>query len=332
MKKTIIALAVILALGIVIFFFFHKKKISIPAKTASTDNVIRFAYLSTQDQQTLIVDLAQDKGFFQRNNANVELIPTQANTDALLSSGSADAEIIGLPDTLALYLNDMEPRSIAHIMNAASYGVSRFPKDQASSIKTAALTRLGGMPQAMTQVALKNIGANQQNIDMVAAPSDANKIDLLEKGTVDFTLIVSIKNIFNPDFPKNFTVYPANEILNDPSLVSDLVAYQKTINQKPQQLQALTNALYETMAYIKNNPEEIKSYFQNKYGYTPELSEKLYSQFMGAQTRDFVPTIQDAQTILKEVQDMYKPTDPTRDITGFINPTFAKKAASVSAN
>ena len=328
MRKKVIITTLLCLAALISIFFVYNKKTDQKEKVVAREK-IRVTYLSTQEAQRMVIDIAEKKGFFAKNNIDIEKVPAPQKLDDIISSGNADVGITGMPDELALYLNDAETRLLAFTSHSSSIGVSRFPKDQGNKIKKSAISRFGGFPQIMTLTALKNIGADVKNVQIVAVADDASRLAMLKNGDIDFAIITSKQSLDDAKLDSSFSVYDPSEIINDLGLSSGIITYQKILDQKPQQIKDFVAAIYETTNYLKNNPDETKSLIQQLYGYTPESAANIYTQFINSQKDiDFVPDIKVAQSIKDSVDEIYKPSDQNRDMEKFIYDDFAKQAVA----
>jgi len=336
MKKevvTVISILLVAAAFIGGLKYFNKKGDDIGAvKTvesldeAKIKEKIKVAYVEAVESHQILLDFAKNKGYFAKNNVDVELLSVKKGTDVILASGQADVVLGGLPGFLALYLNDNETRWIAAVNNPTGYGVSRFSREEAKKIKKVAIVRFGGMPQMMTIIALERLGVDLSSVEYVAIPDDAGKANLMEKREIDFAMFESNKFVDENLSQKNYSVYDSLEITKDPLLSQGIFTMQKTIDEKPRQLQEFVNAIHQTINYIDTNKDEVTSYLQNERDYSAEASQRIYAIMEKTSLKDFFkPEIEKISGRVEMVNKEFETKNKTRPIDKFIHAEFVEK-------
>lgn len=301
-----------------------------PSETKKAPDKLKVVYLKDNSEDTgFLLNFTQDKGFYAKNNLEIERLEVMQKVDSTLMTGEADVTISGLTPYVMLYLNDAEPRVLANVFNEYTYiGLSRFPKENANSIKKVAVYAFGKEPHMRMIAALKNLGLDPDpaRVDFTAAPAYQNQEAMLAKGELDFIIIPS--NLSEFYLNKNYSLYKYDEMLPNSGLYRGIVTTKKDLEEKPEQLKNFVFSIYESLKYMSDNSEETITYIKNKYSLSDEEAKRRYNNFMqAAKKAKYVPGAQINNNILEFVKSEAKPTNPDRDLSGFFYSDFARQAA-----
>lgn len=328
----IIAIAVFLIMAVAGFFKYNPaEKISenpSPAESMKELKKLRLVYMKDVGDTAFLIDFAQDKDFFKKNNLNVELNPVTNKAANILAAGEADVTITGLTGPLTMYLNGAELRWLASSFRNFSYfGVSRFSKENTSQIKKVAINEFGKEPHFAMVAALKNLGVDPANVEFLAIPF-VSQGPMLDKGEIDFVLLPSEKFLIDAKAEEKHYVFEPSDILKDFNSPRSIITTKKAINSSSEELKLFVSAVGEALKYIPEHPDEVKDYIRQKYGFSAERTQKTYDLFVQSEKDiDFVPQKEYISGIVDLVVKEAKPGDPNRDIDGFIYADFAKEAA-----
>lgn len=214
---------------------------------------------------TLIM-VAEDKGFFDSAGVDVEIIEFTAGKFALQAflGGSLDIAVSGeVPVTLST-LQGNKFRVIAQVVertiNECRVVVRReldldTPEKYFGAKKRKLATSFGGGPEFFTYNFLKKYKISDSQVELISQKPEDMPAALIS-GSVDAI------SIFDP-FARVAELQMSDKGLtfSDASIYSELYVvdvWQKTIDEKPDQLLAFLKGLYNAQFFINNNPNESK--------------------------------------------------------------------------
>jgi len=333
--RSILAVIVTLAIGSYLYNLYGKsgeemasfKSMAIERK--SQPKKIKIAYIKDTQDSDLVLNFIQDKKiFYSKYNLDVEQIIADKGSTNILLAGQSDLLFSGPTSALSAYYNDNDPILIANaIQKFNTFGVSRFPKEQSGLIRKAIIPEFGKEIHLIAINALKNIGADPTKVELISLPSSSGRIEMLQRNEADFTVISSEQNLVDSGIIESSYIYEPEEIFKDTPSYSSIITTKKVLEQKPQELKSFVFALYEGLEYMSDNPEEVLSYIKDRYKLSDERSRKLLDRFIKMRKNDgYVPTADQLKDVVDFVKKEIKPSEPGRDIGGFIYSDFAKEA------
>lgn len=330
-NKKIFIIAVIIVVAVAGFFKYNSAE-KAPENSSLAESKrelknLRLIYMKDAGDIAFLIEFAQDKNFFRRNNLNAELNPVTNKAVNILVAGEADVTITGLTGPLSMYLNGADLRWLASSFRNFSYfGVSRFSKENASQIKKAAVNEFGKEPHFAMIAVLKNLGVDPDKVEILAVPF-VSQGAMLDKGEIDFALLPSEKFLDSTKAEDKHYVFEPSDILKDFNSPRSIITTKKAIDKKPEELRSFVLAVREALEYIPDHPDEVKNYIQQKYGFSAERTQKTFDLFVQSEKNmDFLPQKEHINGIIDLVVKEAKPSDPNRDISGFIYADFAKEA------
>ena len=206
-------------------------------------------------------DIAEQQGFFKKHNVNVKLVWFPNYTDSLnaLAAGQVDANCQTWSDTMgplaqgqalkAVLINDNSAGNDAVVAKA---GISSIKDLKGKTVAT----ELGTVEQFLLDKALAANGMTEQdihyvNIKVQDCPSAmvAGKIDACA--------------VWEPNKSQLLKNLPGSHVIFDSSQpamrgqIPDLLVFQKKVSDaRPQDVQAIVDAWYDTMTWWKAHPDQ----------------------------------------------------------------------------
>lgn len=281
----------------------------------------------------LVQEIAKKEGFFEKNGVRIEPVVLEKisdtrNVNTVLLSGEADMLMTGVSGELAVYLNDADVRWIATTFKPFSFfAVSRFAKEDMQKVRNVGVIRFGGEPAMITDAMLKGMQIDPSKVKLIAIPTNMARKELLDKGDLDLIVINSEQFIYESGMDKKYTIVPPEELFADSELYRGIMTTRKVIERDPEAVQGFVAAIYQTMEYMKANPDAVKKYMQEAYKYSPEQTEQSYARFARAyEGIGLLPRREALERTVEQIKAQFKPTNPTRSIEGFIVDSFARTA------
>lgn len=273
--------------------------------------------------------IAQEKGFFEKNGANVELVFYDAYEDIMpsLGSGMLDGGGLALGDTL---LNDVaEDISIILITDASDGADQIVVSPEIKSVEDLRGKRIGMQVGTYAEVLVQemldknNISRSDVTLVEIQVADVPNSIPTLIDAGHTFEPYASQAraNGFNPIFTSADT----------PGLLLDVFGFRKDVlASRPDDVRGFINAWFEGLEYWQNNPAESNAIIASKLG-VPEseitlegikvysLSENLSAFQEGPQTQSiYYPARVDNQFLLDKGIISY----PIQLDAKFLDPSF----------
>lgn len=337
-NKTLVALLVLIIgiAGIFIYRSFGTQSGSGLRSTSAPQEkeMKKINMVVTQDtgDVNLLVDFAKDKNFFTKRGLEVNKIPVAKKAPNILVAGEADVLVAGLSASLTLYLNDIDVRWIASPFQNFGYtGVSRFSKEKIGSVKKVVINDFGAESHLRAVIALKNLGVDPAKVEFVAAPF-VSQAELFNQGKVDFMILPSETFLSNLDQAKKYYTFNYNDIMGSSNLLRAVITTKKALAEKPAEVKSFILAIHDTVDYMAANPDEVKKYMEEKYGYSAESAGRFYDEFILAKKNsNYVPDADSVKSFVELVVSVNKLESTGRKIDDFVFSDFAREAVSLSA-
>ncbi|MGB5972871.1 MAG: ABC transporter substrate-binding protein [Nodosilinea sp.] len=221
--------------------------------------------------------VAEEQGLFEKNGANVELIWFDGYLESMqaLAAGQLDANGQTLNDTIS-FAADAVNGMVAVLVNDNSAGNDKVVGAEGINTvadlagKTVALEE-GVVCDFLLTLALQDAGLSR----------DAVEIKNLETGAAAAAFAAGQVDGFAgwvPFWETALSREGSQEILTSeeyPGAIPDLlVASQKLIDTRPEQVQALVNTWFDVLAFIDENPEQANAIMAKRASVSDEEFEK----------------------------------------------------------
>ncbi|PLX21392.1 hypothetical protein C0584_02665 [Candidatus Parcubacteria bacterium] len=323
MKKFLLITFILAAVLVAVFFAKQKTGREIANENnpvSSSSEIIKVAYLPKLDQMKFYLDYIEESGSLEKNNIILEKIPVDRGTDNLVLAGGADLRLGLLPGTLALYLEGQETRWVDSLFNSVNnLGVSRYPKEEVSSIKTAALTSFGGNPEILITQALKGLGADLGSVEYIAVPSNVGKKEFLDRGRVDFTVLGSRDFIEETGIDEDYYIFETSEIYDkEANMFYVITSSKEALERNGEAIEKFISSSRKALDKIKTEREEVISFLLNKYDYSQEKAEIFYNEFSRAIDDTRPPSVEVAEEMRVQFQASFDSENSNRDVSNFV--------------
>ncbi len=244
--------------------------------------------------------VAQEKGLFEKNGVKVKLIWFEGYLDSInaLAGGKIDANAQTLNDTISPVAAGAQ--QVIVLVNDNSTGNDQIiVREGINSVKDLKGKKiaadLGTVDHYLLLLGLEKAGLSQKDINFsplesgsAAAAFVANKFDGVGVFAPFTTTALKRKG--------SKVLFSSKEF---PGAIPDhLVFTKKFVKERPEDVQKLVNTWFETLAYIKANPEESVKIMAKRAGVTPE------------EYKDY-----DSGTTIFTVEQNLKAFTPGKDIT-----------------
>lgn len=344
-KKRLIVTSIIIIVAVLGIYIFANKGRNITPKKEKIRNSLsdqstktkyrklKLVYSEEVEEIAFLLDFINEKGIFGKHNLDVEQVPTGKATDAL-AANEADVQISGPTGPMAIFLNGGDTRLLADIFNKFNnFGISRFSKENSSSIKKVAIKSFGKEPQLAMIVSLKSLGVDTDKVEFVAVPIISARLDMMKKGDIDFMNVQSQKTMLElGDVIKKYYVIDPPEMQKGiySSHVS-IMTNKNSLDSKSGELKDFVLSIREALNTMSDNPKETISFLQNKYGFSQVISKDYYDRFKTAlKNTKFTPNTDINRNLGELIKKEFKLNDTNRNVDAFIYPDFAKAAVSSS--
>ncbi|HCP08688.1 MAG TPA: hypothetical protein DIT25_02745 [Candidatus Moranbacteria bacterium] len=327
MKRIILAILLLAIVGSGAYFLSGKKSAQETDSEKEGKSDVRFIFSKAIEEVEILDRIAEEKGFYEKNGVTVEKIIAEKGFNTILMAGEGDVLISTYTGSLNAFLNNGETRALADLFVPFNHqGVSRFSKGEESKITKVAIQDLAGDPSNVMKNALKNLGIDSGSVETVAVTSYSGRLAMLEKGEVDFIILHGADVMSEVAKKDNLTIYESGEITRGLKSMRAITSSEKAINSNPQGIRSFVNAIYDTLEYMDNNPEELKSLLQEKYNYSAEQAENFYLGYASAR-KDvaFVPSAGFARGLAENLKAENK-INSDRNMEEYIYAGFAQEA------
>lgn len=221
--------------------------------------------------------VAEEQGLFEKNGANVELIWFDGYLESMqaLAAGQLDANSQTLNDTIS-FAADAVNGMVTVLVNDNSAGNDKVIGAEGISTvadlagKTVALEE-GVVCDFLLTLALEDAGLSRDDVE----------IKNLETGAAAAAFAAGQVDGFAgwvPFWETALSREGSQEILTSedyPGAIPDLlVVSQKLIDNRPDQVQALVNTWFDTLAFIEGNPDEANAIMAKRASVSDEEFEK----------------------------------------------------------
>ena len=329
MKKKILISMLLVALAGFGFYLTKGNQI-VPQKQEPLEK-IKVAMPKDAEDTGFVLKYAQANGFFQKNGIEVEIVEAAQNPIQLDMTGAADVLLGGSSKPLSVYLSTGQTRVIANLFKPFSfYAVSRFPKEQLTSIKKVGVDTLGGEAQSAGNEALKSQKVDPATVEFIATVGNEIKKAMLLNGNIDMTISSSrpfLRSLLESG--TQISVIDSRQIPGLANLMRIITTSQKNIDSKPIQIQKFVDAIYETLQSMNNpkNKDAVVQFAEKNMNLLPAESEDLYARFLdGQQNVNFIPTKENFNGSLEFAKKDVNMLNDDIDITNFIDDSFSRQA------
>ncbi|MFA6419880.1 MAG: ABC transporter substrate-binding protein [archaeon] len=252
--------------------------------TASTQQKeLKIGFITTPE--SALVQVAQDKAFFEQQDLNVSLEKFTAGKLALQAflAGNLDMAVVGeVPVALARMQGNNfyvlaqiatcpgENPVLVHGKNIVDV------KTYFASAKRKLATSIGGTPEFYTYNFLNYYGIDANQVEIVAqSPSDMPAAFV--SGSVDaISVFEPYPTIAENQLNGETTRLEIPREMYSPKYI--LVANKKWVDNNPQEAESLIKALIQAQKYVAANPTESKQIVAKMSGFDPKLIQSVWGK------------------------------------------------------
>ena len=217
--------------------------------------------------------VAEAEGLFEANGANVELkwFDSYLASMEALAAGQLDANCQTLNDTIS-FAADAVNGEVVVLVNDNSAGNDKIiVSAEINSIEDLLGKKVaveeGVVDDFLLALALKDAGYSRDDVEIVPLETGAAAA-AFAAGQVDAT------GVFPPYWLTALKREGSKELLTSeayPGAIPDLlVASQKLINERPEQVQALVDTWFATLKFMEENPDRANEIIADRAGVTVE--------------------------------------------------------------
>jgi NitT/TauT family transport system substrate-binding protein len=256
LKKSLISIPIVLAIivGAVFVLLPTENNSSEPLKIG----------ISTWPGYSLAF-LAQEKGFFEENGVNVELVHTQEYTDAQTSFLNKEVDGVFQVYTDSIFYSSTGVDSkVVYVVNYSTESdvVVGFGDVKGLKGKTIGIESLNGFSHLFVLKALEKNGLTENDVNFKIVPAH-QIVDSLISGDIDagHTWDPTKESALDEGFE---VICTAGDL---PGIITDVLSFNSKITeQRPDEVQAVIASLQDAKQYYEQNPDESIKIMAEKLG------------------------------------------------------------------
>jgi NitT/TauT family transport system substrate-binding protein len=232
-----------------------------------------------------LVQVADEKGLFEKNGVNVKLEEFTAGKFALQAMLANSVEL-STPAEIPVMLAKMQGNEL-YVLTEIGENKNEAPMivrtegnptiQEFFSEKKKISTTLGASPEYATQLYLKQFDIPKDNVEIIAQKPE-EMVGALSSSSVDAIVIFepypTLAEQTLPGKTTRFTL-PA-EVYTTAYL---LAANKNWVDKNPEQAKRVLKALMEAEDFVRDNPAETKEIVARKTKFSPQIIEKIWSDF-----------------------------------------------------
>lgn len=321
-----LSLALVIA-GVILFIFSLTSKTEVETEK---QKIVVSSVFSSNFESGLLVDFAQDKGYFDDNNLEVEKLESKSSITNLIANES-DVALIPLTSSLNAYINGKDTRWIGKLGNYTSsrYCVSRFPKEEFNKIKKIGTIKIGSAEHHDWILIADKIGLSK-GVEYIATPGDQAKSAALEKGEIDIIFVFSPKAFKELKEKGKYYTFLPDEFFKDTKLVGiSALTSKETVESKQEALKSFLAAINRVIEYTKDNKEETVEYLKSKYELTDESANLFYDGIeLSRVNMSLIPNKEDINDMTAKLIEITKASDPRTNTGEFVVTDLASEVVN----
>ncbi|MEB3103373.1 ABC transporter substrate-binding protein [Ferviditalea candida] len=216
--------------------------------------------------------LTEEKGFFKKHGVNVELkwFPVYSDSLQALSTGQVDANSQTLSDTLAPLSKGIGLKVVL-VNDNSNGGDAIVAKPKIQSVKDlkgkTVATELGTVDHFLLLTALEQNGMSESDINYVnMTVNDAGPAFI--NGKTDASVLWEPFQTTAVKEGKGKVLFSSKQT---PGLIPDLLVFREdTVTKRPEDVQKIIDAWFDTLNYFKEHPDESIAIMAKKADTSPE--------------------------------------------------------------
>ncbi len=322
MKKNLSFVVASLIVLAIVGFVGYRAYMEANPKIPSTFDNLKVAYQEDGINNYVLIDLAEDKGYFKQNGLTIERKVGLKNLTAFVTSGEVDISQSNFSIPLSSYLSDQDLTVVAvsERYSGGQHIVSRLPLDKLDQVKSVSVDRVGGSLQNNVWVYSKNLGFDPTKLNYVVSSSPQNFVALLEKGEIDLGTTSNYEAYKTLKEKGGYYFIDLAKAYEGVASPLGVVTSSKTVAAKGDVLKRYVASVKKASDYFNKHKSEMVDFIVNKYGFSKEDAESAYERLMASKKgTDFTSANTDIiKDLLEAVKVNNKPSNPDKDLSGFI--------------
>ena len=222
--------------------------------------------------------IAEEEGLFAANNVNVEMKWFDGYIESMeaLAVGQIDGNCQTLNDTIS-FANDATNGEVAVLVNDNSAGNDKIiVTEDINSVEDLKGKKVaveeGVVDDFLLSLALQEAGMSREDVEIVPLETGAAAA-AFAAGQVDAV------GAFPPFWSVALQREGSKELISSadfPGAIPDLLVMSQTIiDERPDDVQAIVNTWFDTLAFMEENPERANEIMAKRAGITAEEIEQL---------------------------------------------------------
>lgn len=326
-KGKILSLGLIILGVVLLVFYFTTQNKTEEKKEAKTIQKLKVSTNFAEAREySLLLDIAEDRGYLKDNGIEVERIDSRTNTQLLLA-GESEASIPIVASIVDSFLNNKDFKCLSVISNFPSnwYVVSRIPMDKLSEVKKIGVQKIGNADHISAELFAEKFGI--KNPEYVVSADAQVKAAMLAKGDIDLAFILTQEAYKKLKENKNLYFMNPDEAFKDIYLPKGVVTTKKSLEKKPEAIKGLVKAIYQAIIYEEQNKDATISFIKSKYKLSEEDAKSLYEEITKSRVNlNYVPEKEAFSKLVQMMADILKPANPKRNLDEFIFKDYALEA------
>jgi len=302
---------------------------------------LRVSYMQKAITLDSLTDIAEKKGFFEKNNVIIKKVPSVKVLEPLLIKKNADVALTtGIP-AMKGFLDDHKIKVIAIVNNynplffsTSRFPVSRYPKKAIKmvrnvgiSIHTSVTVPRHMVERLLFSILLKNMGVDIKQVSIIEIPQESARAAALLRGELDLAFFDTEKIRDQLEEMDTFTFLDAHELFKDFYVPNEIVITDEALKKKPEAAKRFVKSIYQAIKYVDKNKEEIITYFEKQHNLPRKDADILYKSLIESRANlDYVPSEENMADFIEAAIDQTTPKNPDRDINQFFFKDFAEAA------
>ncbi len=202
--------------------------------------------------------IAEEKGIFEKNGVNVELVLKKEVSDTLetYKNGEIDGILILMPDVIMFNAEGI-PTKIVCVVDSSDTGDVIIGRVECNSLadlkgKTVSFEGVNTFSHMFVLKALENVGLNETDVRFENVPA-LDVLKAMKEGRID------AGHTWNP--AKSQALKAGYKILgkagDTPGVLTDILAFNsKIIKEKPEKIRAIVKSMLEARDFVYTNRAE----------------------------------------------------------------------------
>lgn len=251
--------------------------------SSENSNSVRIGFQNTP--ASALVQIADEKGLFEKNGVNVKLEEFTAGKFSLQAMLAGSVEM-STPAEIPVMLAKMQGNEL-YVLTEIGENQNEAPMivradgnltiQEFFSQKRTLSTSLGGTPEYATYQYLKHFSISKENVEIIAQKPE-EMVGALSSSSVDAIVIFEpYPTLAEQTLPGKTVRY---ELLPGVYTTAYVLAANKTwVDANPENARDVIRALKEAEDFARENPSEAKEIVARRTKFSPEIIDAIWSDF-----------------------------------------------------